>query len=111
MITLTQVAAEKVTELSKEHVSNKDGSFFLRARVLGGGCAGFSYDLYFEESDPAGADEVFESHGVRIVVDQLSMQYLDGTVIDYTSNVMESGFRFNNPNSTGSCGCGSSFSA
>src|SRR4029453_6500347 len=82
----------------------------LRLRVIGGGCAGFQYDLYFEDS-PTDLDETFESHGIRVYIDPLSYQYLDGTEIDYVEGVHGSGFKFGNPNVTGTCGCGSSFQA
>ena len=82
----------------------------LRLRVIGGGCAGFQYDLYFEEA-PTELDEQFESNGVQLFVDPLSYQYLDGTEIDYVDTSHGSGFKFGNPNVTGTCGCGSSFKA
>jgi iron-sulfur cluster insertion protein len=81
----------------------------LRLRVIGGGCAGFSYDLYFEDA-PTDMDEEFESNGVKLFVDPLSYQYLEDTEIDYVEETHASGFKFNNPKSKGSCGCGSSFS-
>ncbi len=82
----------------------------LRVRVVPGGCSGFQYSLNIEEESRAG-DHVFDKDGIRIFVDMFSAQYLEGVQIDYVSNMMGSGFAFNNPNSTGSCGCGSSFTA
>ena len=108
MINVTMAAAEKIIE-SSEGLLDENGTFYLRARVVGGGCAGFSYDLYFDESGPTDADELFESNGVKLIVDQLSMQYLEGVTIDYVTEELQSGFRFDNPNAVGSCGCGSSF--
>ena len=106
MITLTDKAAEKVREIAKAESLEGQG---LRLRVIGGGCSGFSYDLYFEEK--AGEmDETFESNGVNLFVDPLSAQYLEGTEIDYVETLSGSGFKFNNPNIKGTCGCGSSFS-
>lgn len=106
MITLTEKAAEKVREIAKAESLEGQG---LRLRVIGGGCSGFSYDLYFEEK-AGDMDETFESNGVNLFVDPLSAQYLEGTEIDYVETLAGSGFKFNNPNIKGTCGCGSSFS-
>ena len=107
MISITSHAAEKVNEIASAEGLEGQG---LRLRVVGGGCAGFQYDLYFEDK-PTEMDEEFESNGVKMYVDPLSFQYLDGTEIDYVEGVHGSGFKFGNPNVTGTCGCGSSFSA
>ncbi len=107
MITITEKAAEKVQEISSEEDLGGQG---LRLRVVGGGCAGFSYDLYFEDK-PTEMDEEFESRGVKLYVDPLSYQYLDGTEIDYVESIQGAGFKFQNPNVKSTCGCGSSFSA
>lgn len=82
----------------------------LRVRVVPGGCSGFQYSLNIEEESRNG-DFVVEQEGVRLFVDMFSAQYLNGITIDYTSNMMGSGFTFENPNATGGCGCGSSFTA
>jgi iron-sulfur cluster assembly protein len=82
----------------------------LRVRVVPGGCSGFQYSLNVEEDSRQG-DFVLERHDIRLFVDMFSAQYLNGVTIDYTSNMMGSGFTFDNPNATGGCGCGSSFSA
>lgn len=82
----------------------------LRVRVVPGGCSGFQYSLNIEENSRQG-DHVIDMNGVRLFVDMFSAQYLNGVEIDYVTNMMGSGFAFNNPNSTGSCGCGSSFTA
>ena len=101
---MTDRAAEKVREIAEaEDLANQG----LRLRVVGGGCAGFTYDLYFEDQT-TDMDEQFESKGVKLFVDPLSFQYLTDTEIDYVEGVHGSGFKFNNPNVTGSCGCGSS---
>ncbi len=105
MISITELAADKVKEIAKSEGLENQG---LRLRVLGGGCAGFQYDLYFEEN-PTDMDESFESNGIKLFVDPLSFQYLDGTEIDYVETAAGSGFKFGNPNVSGSCGCGSSF--
>jgi iron-sulfur cluster insertion protein len=104
MITMTDRAAEKVRAIASEESLTEQG---LRLRVVGGGCAGFTYDLYFEDQT-TDMDETFESKGVKLFVDPLSFQYLAETEIDYVEGVHGSGFKFNNPNVTGSCGCGSS---
>lgn len=82
----------------------------LRVAVVGGGCSGFSYQLDFAET-PQEHDQVFESSGVRVAVDETSAQYLSGTQIDYVSSLTGGGFKFSNPKATHTCGCGSSFSA
>ncbi|MGI8668814.1 MAG: HesB/IscA family protein [Aridibacter sp.] len=82
----------------------------LRVRVVPGGCSGFQYSLNIEEESKQG-DTIFEQEGVRLFVDMFSGQYLNGITVDYVSNMMGSGFTFENPNATGGCGCGSSFSA
>ncbi len=106
MITITERAAHKVKEIASTESLEGQG---LRLRVIGGGCAGFSYDLYFEDA-PSDMDERFESQGVSLYIDPVSYQYLENTEIDYVEEVHASGFKFNNPNVKGSCGCGSSFS-
>jgi iron-sulfur cluster insertion protein len=107
MITITELASGKVREIAQAEGLHGQG---LRLRVIGGGCAGFQYDLYFEEK-PTDMDERFASNGVDLYVDPLSYQYLDGTQIDYVEGPHGSGFKFVNPNVTGTCGCGSSFQA
>ncbi len=107
MISITKLAAEKVREVADTEGLAGQG---LRLRVIGGGCAGFQYDLNFEET-PTETDERFASNGVDLFVDPLSYQYLDGTEIDYVEGPHGSGFKFANPNVTGTCGCGSSFQA
>lgn len=82
----------------------------LRVRVVPGGCSGFQYSLNIEEESRPG-DFILEQHGIRLFVDMFSAQYLNGVTVDYTSNMMGSGFTFENPNATGGCGCGTSFSA
>ena len=105
MITITSLAAVKVQEFLSQ---NGRPEAALRVRVVGGGCSGFQYQLALDDAASEG-DEVFEHDGVKFLVDQRSHLYLDGTEIDYVEDIMGSGFRFNNPNSTGSCGCGESF--
>lgn len=82
----------------------------LRVRVVPGGCSGFQYSLNIEEESKSG-DFVMDKQGIRLFVDMFSAQYLNGITIDHTTNMMGSGFTFENPNATGGCGCGTSFSA
>ena len=97
----------------KKFMSGEEGlpeTSGLRVRVVHGGCSGFQYSLNIEEDSRQG-DFVLDEKGVRLFVDMFSAQYLNGVQIDYVTGVMGSGFTFNNPNATGSCGCGSSFTA
>lgn len=105
-LALTEVAAKKVVEIRE--AEQIEPSYNLRVKVMGGGCSGFQYDLYFDEE--ADGDSIFESHGVKLLVDMMSFMYVMGTEIDYVEGLQGAGFKFNNPNTTGSCGCGSSFS-
>ncbi len=108
VLTLTDNAASEVKKfIEAEKVGNEGG---LRVRVVPGGCSGFQYAMNIEEA-PQATDEVVESAGLRVFVDMFSAQYLESVQIDYVNSVMGSGFTFNNPNSTGGCGCGSSFTA
>src|ERR1041385_3119608 len=106
-LTLTERAGQEVKKfLAEEKVAQETAG--LRGAVLPGGCSGFRYSLNLE-AQGADDDRVIESAGVRRFVDEFSGQYLNGTVIDYKSNFQESGFAFENPNASGGCGCGSSF--
>jgi iron-sulfur cluster insertion protein len=107
MINVSETAASKITELLSE--KNKAGSG-LRVFVQGGGCSGFQYGLMIEESG-GDADQVFESNGVRLFVDPVSVSYLKGAEVDFVDTVTGGGFTIKNPNATSTCGCGSSFSA
>lgn len=105
-LTLTDTATQEVKKfMDAEQVSVNAG---LRVRVVPGGCSGFQYAMNIEDG-PAETDEVVEANGVRVFVDMFSAQYLDQVQIDYVSSVMGAGFTFNNPNASGGCGCGSSF--
>lgn len=105
MLSLTDVAAEKVAEFLTRH--NRPEAL-LRVRVVGGGCSGFQYQLALDDESKDG-DRVIEQNGVRMLVDERSLPYLDGTEIDYVEDLMGAGFRFNNPNAVSNCGCGESF--
>ncbi len=106
MVLITPVAATKVNEI--RDAEGIEGNMALRLRVVGGGCAGFSYDLYFDEGTEV--DRHIEIQGVRVVVDEMSLMYLVGVEIDYVEGLQGAGFKFNNPNVKSTCGCGSSFS-
>ena len=105
MLNLTTRAAEKVKEIQNAEGLAEQG---LRVRVIGGGCAGFSYDLFFED-ETSEMDQTFTSHGIPIYVDMMSAQYVDGTEIDYVEGLQGAGFKFVNPQAKQTCGCGSSF--
>ncbi|MGE0867653.1 MAG: HesB/IscA family protein [Kofleriaceae bacterium] len=106
MVHITPVAAAKVNEIrAAEDIKPEEA---LRLRVVGGGCAGFSYDLYFDAATEV--DRQFEVGGVKVVVDEMSLMYLIGTEIDYVEGLQGAGFKFHNPNVKSTCGCGSSFS-
>jgi iron-sulfur cluster assembly accessory protein len=106
------VTDSAATEIKKFMAGEEDlpQNAGLRVRVVPGGCSGFQYSLNIEEQSREG-DFVFDEKGVRMFVDMFSAQYLNGVEIDYVTGVMGSGFTFKNPNATGSCGCGSSFTA
>lgn len=108
LMTLTPTAVSKVQSFIEEQGASEGAG--LRVAVLPGGCSGFQYGLNIEDG-PETDDEVFEQSGVRIFVDPFSVQYLEGVEIDYVTSMMGSGFTFTNPNATGGCGCGSSFTA
>ena len=106
MLNLTRTASDKVQDFMREHgVADDTG---LRVAVLPGGCSGFQYGLNIEDG-PESDDEILDIQGVRIFVDPFSAQYLDGVEIDYVTSFMGQGFTFRNPNASGGCGCGSSF--
>ena len=107
LIKITTLAASKVNEIRQAEAIEEEMA--LRLRVVGGGCAGFSYDLYFD-TPQEGIDRQMEVNGVRVVVDDMSLMYLLGTEIDYVEGLQGAGFKFHNPNVKSTCGCGSSFS-
>jgi iron-sulfur cluster assembly protein len=108
-VSVTERAAGEVSKIISEQ--NLPAETMLRVGVAGGGCSGFSYSLTFDTKHDELADEVFECHGLKVVVDRKSDLYLDGTSVDFYDGLDKRGFVFNNPNATTSCGCGSSFSA
>lgn len=104
-ITLTDSAVAKLTELLAEEGDEQA----LRVAVTGGGCSGFQYALGFD-NEVHEDDQILEQGGVKVVVDEISIQYLQGASIDFQDGLQGKGFAIENPNSTGSCGCGQSFS-
>ena len=109
MVTVTAAASTEVKKfMAQENVDPAKGG--LRVSVQPGGCSGFKYGLLIEET-AAEDDFVLEQDGIKIFVDPFSAQYLNGVTIDYVTSMMGAGFTFKNPNATGGCGCGSSFSA
>ena len=107
MITVTTQAATKIKDIKTAQAASENTG--LRVRVVGGGCSGFQYQLVFDT--PKAGDQVFESDGVKVVVDPKSFLYLVGTEIDYVDGLNGAGFTMKNPNAKGGCGCGSSFTA
>jgi iron-sulfur cluster insertion protein len=107
IITVTEAAAGKIRELLSEEGKTESG---LRVFVQGGGCSGFQYGLMIEESGGVG-DQQFESNGVRLFVDPVSISYLKGAEVDFVDTITGGGFTIKNPNAVSTCGCGSSFSA
>jgi len=106
MITITEAAQQKINELLAEE---NNPNIFLRTFVQGGGCSGMQYGFTFDEEINED-DFNFETGAFKVVVDSMSMQYLEGATIDYKDDLMGSSFSIKNPNATTSCGCGSSFS-
>ncbi len=107
-IILTPLAAKEISRIISEQELDPQ-KVRLRVGVKGGGCSGFSYILDLTETQKD-SDEVFEQHGIAIIVDPKSLLYLGGTTVDFKDEIMGRGFVFNNPNANTSCGCGSSFS-
>lgn len=104
-VTLTERAAERV----QKFLANRGKGVGLRLGVKTSGCSGMAYVLEFAD-EVRDEDQVFESHGVKVIIDTKSMLYLDGTEVDFAKEGLNEGFKFNNPNVKASCGCGESFS-
>ncbi len=106
MIEITDKGAEKVHEFLAAQQADVSLAG-LRVGVRGGGCSGFQYQLAFDEQRDS--DVVFESHGLKLLVDRESLQFVSGSTIDYEESLQGAGFKVNNPNVVAACGCGSSF--
>ncbi len=109
LLTITPAAAVEVKKFMEvEKVSPAEGG--LRVSIQPGGCSGFKYSLLIEDKQ-AEDDLIVEGEGYRVFIDPFSAQYVNNVTIDYVTSMQGSGFTFKNPNATGGCGCGSSFSA
>lgn len=104
MITLTKNAIDKLKEIADESNINH---LSIRVKVIGGGCAGMSHDMEFDNS-PKESDEVIEQDGITVLCDILSFQYMENVSIDYMETVMGDGFKFTSPDIKSTCGCGNS---
>src|SRR5574339_287303 len=108
-ISITDEAVKKTKEFMLEVDEDvKKEDLYLRIAVVGGGCSGYSYNMAFEET-PDEEDIVIESKGIKLLIDEYSLRYLDNSEIDYINNIMGSGYKINNPNVSTSCSCGHSF--
>ncbi|HTQ10522.1 MAG TPA: iron-sulfur cluster insertion protein ErpA [Fimbriimonadaceae bacterium] len=106
-ITLSDRAASELKSLIEEN--DKSGSA-LRVWVAGGGCSGLQYGMALDDAEPEEGDVVLNDHDVKIFVDEMSLRYMTGSVVDYVDDTLGGGFKIENPNAVKSCGCGSSFS-
>jgi len=106
MIHLTEAAAKEIRKIKQEE--GLDDAVPVRIGIKGGGCSGFTYTFDFD-AKVSKLDLVFESQGLKILVDKKSHIYIDGTLIDWSYNLMDRGLKFTNPSAKGSCGCGTSF--
>ena len=111
-ITLTEKAASEVKRIVSEQqaAGAAPEKVYLRMRVVGGGCSGFQHKLDLDPVANEKLDEVFEFHGVPIVVDKRSLMYLGDAMVDFHDDLNRRGFSITNPNAKSTCGCGSSFS-
>lgn len=108
-INVTEKAVAEVKRIMKDQ--KLEDHTVLRVGVRGGGCSGFAYALNFDTSYDEKADNVYDFHGIHVVVDRKSALYLDGTTVDFYEGLDKRGFTFDNPNAVKTCGCGSSFQA
>ncbi len=106
MVTITDKGADKVREFLASQSTDVTAAG-LRVGVRGGGCSGFQYQLAFDEQRDG--DVVFESHGLKLLVDRESLQFVSGSTIEYEESLQGAGFKVSNPNVVAACGCGSSF--
>ena len=101
---ISESAAAKISKI----IAGQNDGQFLRVAVQGGGCSGFSY-VFSIEGEKAADDLAFERDGVTILVDEMSIQYMEGSEIDWVDDMIGASFQIKNPNATASCGCGTSF--
>ena len=109
-VELTERAALEIQRVIKEQGFPAE-STWVRIGAKGGGCSGFTYVLDFDQAGPTEFDLTFEQHGVKIVVDKKSEFFMGGTELDFNDGLLDRGFVFKNPQASGTCGCGTSFSA
>jgi iron-sulfur cluster assembly accessory protein len=105
-ITLTDRAAQEVLDILEQQGGEEE--LALRIYVAGGGCSGLQYGMALDENFEEG-DQFFSERGIRVVIDPMSLKYIQGSIVDYVETPMGGGFKVENPNATRSCGCGSSF--
>ncbi len=105
-ISLSAAAAGRIKKVVAE---SSGAAFAVRLEVLGGGCSGYQYKFGFAEEVNQDEDVAIENDGAKLIIDKTSLSLLEGSEVDYSESLMESGFRVVNPNATSSCGCGSSF--
>jgi iron-sulfur cluster assembly protein len=106
-VIVTEAAA---AEIKSQAETRGTPNAAIRVGLRGGGCSGFTYTFDWDDSDPREKDHVLTDHGVRVFIDHRSMKLLKGTILDYHKSLMSRGFKFHNPNATGTCGCGESVS-
>ena len=105
-VTISENAAKKISSLI---AGEGNPALMFRVQVNGGGCSGFSYEFKLD-AETTDEDVVFEQHGVKVVVDEPSLELMEGAVVDYKEDLIGSAFSISNPQATSTCGCGSSFS-
>lgn len=104
-VTLSASAAAQINKIMAKQGVDK----YLRVAVNGGGCSGFQYDFDFADA-PQNDDLVIERDGAKVLVDEMSLEFISGSEIDYVNELIGAAFKIHNPNATASCGCGTSFS-
>ena len=109
-VQLSERAAKEIQRVIKEQKFPEE-STWVRIGAKGGGCSGFTYVLDFDQAGPTEFDLAYEMHGVKYIVDKKSEFFMGGTVLDFNDDLLNRGFTFKNPSATGTCGCGTSFSA
>jgi iron-sulfur cluster assembly protein len=107
-LSITERAAKEVMHVIEENKFSADT--YVRIGAKGGGCSGLTYVLDFDENGPTEFDITIEQHGVRLIIDKKSSFFMMGTELDFNDGLLDRGFVFKNPEATGSCGCGTSFS-
>jgi len=106
MFNISESAADEITRLLTKEDSNAE--FFLRVKVVPGGCSGFSYEMGFDDSIDA-SDNIFESLNVKVVIDKFSFGHIENGTLNFSDGLNSTGFGIENPNAVASCGCGTSF--